>query len=116
DNPASKIANTNPTATIRPKRFSVNILIIVDKPEDWPLQIPGVTVVGSQAYLTDPFFATQAENNRGMSAAEMSAAGQSVKVFNLCKSYRYQGSGYYVSLLAEARGHKPIPKVGAIED
>lgn len=94
----------------------MNILIIVDKPEDWPLQIPGVTVVGSQAYLTDPFFATQAENNRGMSAAGMSAAGQSVKVFNLCKSYRYQGSGYYVSLLAEARGHKPVPKVGAIED
>ncbi|PTQ79263.1 glutathione synthase/RimK-type ligase-like ATP-grasp enzyme [Nitrosospira multiformis] len=101
----------NPTATIRPKRFPVSILIIVDKPEDWPLQIPGVTVIGSQAYLTDPFFATQAESNRGMSAA-----GQSVKVFNLCKSYRYQGSGYYVSLLAEARGHKPVPKVGAIED
>jgi glutathione synthase/RimK-type ligase-like ATP-grasp enzyme len=37
-------------------------------------------------------------------------------VFNLCKSYRYQSSGYYVSLLAEARGHKPLPKVGAIED
>ena len=37
-------------------------------------------------------------------------------MFNLCKSYRYQSSGYYVSLLAEARGHKPLPKVGAIED
>ncbi|HKX52167.1 MAG TPA: RimK family protein [Nitrosospira sp.] len=89
----------------------MNIFIIVDKSEDWLLQIPGVTVVGPQTYLTDPFFATQAENNRGMSAM-----GQPVKVFNLCKSYRYQGLGYYVSLLAEARGHKPVPKVGAIED
>ncbi|SEA54863.1 RimK family protein [Nitrosospira multiformis] len=89
----------------------MNILIIVDKSGDWPLQIPGVTVVEARAYLTDPSFAAQAENNRGTSAT-----GQSVKVFNLCKSYRYQGSGYYVSLLAEARGHKPIPKVGAIED
>ena len=41
---------------------------------------------------------------------------RSVKLFNLCKSYRYQSSGYYVSLLAEARGHKPLPTVGAIED
>src|SRR5690606_38500233 len=38
------------------------------------------------------------------------------KVFNLCRSYRYQALGYYVSLLATARGHKPVPTVGTIQD
>lgn len=93
----------------------MNILIIVDEPEDWPLQVPDVTIVAAQTYLTDPAFAvghaTGHDSNRGTGVMS-----RSVKLFNLCKSYRYQGSGYYVSLLAEARGHKPLPKVGAIED
>ena len=33
------------------------------------------------------------------------------RVVNLCKSYRYQSRGYYVSLLSEARGHRALPKV-----
>jgi glutathione synthase/RimK-type ligase-like ATP-grasp enzyme len=37
-------------------------------------------------------------------------------LFNLCRSYRYQSIGYYVSLLAEARGHKPQPSVATIQD
>ncbi len=32
------------------------------------------------------------------------------------RSYRYQSVGYYVSLLAEARGHKPLPSVSTIQD
>jgi glutathione synthase/RimK-type ligase-like ATP-grasp enzyme len=75
-------------------------LIVVDNPKDWPLEIPGVAVVPARAYLTDPAYGTD----------------HSVKVFNLCKSYRYQSLGYYVSLLAEARGHKPLPTVGTMED
>ena len=39
-----------------------------------------------------------------------------VKVFNLCRSYRYQSTGYYVSLLATARGHKPLPDITTIQD
>src|SRR5690606_13026571 len=38
------------------------------------------------------------------------------RVFNLCRSYRYQTSGYYVSLLAAARGHKPIPSLATIQE
>jgi hypothetical protein len=34
----------------------------------------------------------------------------------LCRSYKYLGAGYYVSLLAEARGHKVIPSVRTIND
>ena len=78
----------------------MSILIVVDNPRDWPLDIPGVSVVPARAYLTDPAY----------------GEGRSVKVFNLCKSYRYQSLGYYVSLLAEARGHKPLPRVSTMED
>ncbi|MDE2366475.1 MAG: RimK-like ATPgrasp N-terminal domain-containing protein, partial [Betaproteobacteria bacterium] len=88
----------------------MNILIIVDEPDDWPLDIPDVSVVSARVYLTDPFYAN------GIGHIPHQALSRSVKVFNLCKSYRYQSSGYYVSLLAEARGHKPLPKVGTIED
>jgi glutathione synthase/RimK-type ligase-like ATP-grasp enzyme len=86
----------------------MNILIIVDEPADWPLDIPNASVVAARAYLTDALYAN------GHSPGQ--AISRSLKVFNLCKSYRYQSSGYYVSLLAEARGHKPLPKVGTIED
>jgi glutathione synthase/RimK-type ligase-like ATP-grasp enzyme len=78
----------------------MSVLIVVDNPKDWPLQLPGVAVVSARAYLTETVYG---ENH-------------SVKVFNLCKSYRYQSLGYYVSLLAEARGHKPLPKVRTMED
>ncbi len=78
----------------------MSIVIVVDNPRDWPLDIPGVSIVSARAYLTDPAF----------------GEGRSVKAFNLCRSYRYQSLGYYVSLLAEARGHKPLPKVSTIED
>ncbi len=88
----------------------MNILIIVDEPDDWPLDIPDASVVSARAYLTDPFYAN------GIDHITHQALSRSVKVFNLCKSYRYQSSGYYVSLLAEARGHKPLPKVGTMED
>jgi len=78
----------------------MRILIVVDNPQEWPLEIPGVPVIAARAYLTDPAY----------------AEGRSVKVFNLCRSYRYQSLGYYVSLLAEARGHKPLPRTTTIED
>jgi len=78
----------------------VNILLVVNNPKRWPLKIPGVQVVQARRYLTEAAF-TRIPNAR---------------VFNLCKSYRYQSTGYYVSLLAAARGHKPIPDVSAIRD
>jgi glutathione synthase/RimK-type ligase-like ATP-grasp enzyme len=78
----------------------MSIIIVVSNSHDWPLDIPGVTVVPARVYLTDPAYG----NERG------------ARVFNLCKSYRYQSLGYYVSLLAEARGHKPLPRANTIED
>jgi len=78
----------------------MNILIVVNNPHDWPLEIPDVTVVPARTYLTDPAYGEE----------------RNARVFNLCKSYRYQSLGYYVSLLAEARGHKPMPRANTLED
>ena len=75
-------------------------LLIVDNPKKWPLDITGVEIVSAREYLTQPSF----------------SALRNAKVFNLCRSYRYQSIGYYVSLLASARGHKPIPNILAILD
>lgn len=76
------------------------ILMVVNNPQDWPLHVPGVEVVAARAYLTDSAYA----NLKG------------AKVFNCCRSYRYQSVGYYVSLLAAARGHKPVPNLATIQD
>jgi glutathione synthase/RimK-type ligase-like ATP-grasp enzyme len=77
----------------------MSILLVVERSEDWPLEIPGVSVVPARDYLADPLYSSGRH-----------------KVFNLCKSYRYQSLGYYVSLLAEARGHRPLPSVGTMQD
>jgi glutathione synthase/RimK-type ligase-like ATP-grasp enzyme len=78
----------------------VQALIVTNSPKDWPFELSGVDVVSARKYLTDPRYS---ELRR-------------VHVFNLCKSYRYQSLGYYVSLLAAARGHKPTPGLSAIQD
>jgi glutathione synthase/RimK-type ligase-like ATP-grasp enzyme len=75
-------------------------LVVVDDPRDLPLEFKDVEMVAARTYLTDSKY------------AEM----RSAKVFNLCRSYRYQSVGYYVSLLAAARGHKPIPNIITIQD
>lgn len=75
-------------------------LIIVDAVRGWPVDVPGADVVTSGDYLTD----------------ERYAGGVGTKVFNLCRSYRYQTAGYYVSLLATARGHRPLPSVATLQD
>ena len=64
----------------------MQILLVVNQNDHWPLNIEGVQIVTSRAYLSDPKFSVM----------------RRVRVFNLCKSYSYQSVGYYVSLLAEA--------------
>jgi len=76
------------------------ILVVVDNPRHWPLDIQNVEVVQARKYITEPAFTRIGD----------------ARVFNLCRSYRYQSTGYYVSLLAAARGHKPIPDVSTIRD
>lgn len=76
------------------------ILIVVNHPDRWPLEIQGAQVVSARAYLTEQQY-NRLDNT---------------KVFNLCRSYKYQSIGYYVSLLATARGHKPMPTINTIQD
>ncbi|HEX2617655.1 MAG TPA: RimK-like ATPgrasp N-terminal domain-containing protein, partial [Flavobacteriales bacterium] len=75
-------------------------IIVVREPKEFNLGVKGVEVVSSKDYLTDPRFA-QLSNTR---------------IFNLARSYSYQSRGYYVSLLAEARGQKVIPSAKTILD
>jgi glutathione synthase/RimK-type ligase-like ATP-grasp enzyme len=78
----------------------MRVLIVVDRAQQWPFEIPGSSVVTARAYLTEPAYANNLE----------------ARVVNLCRVDRYQGRGYYVSLLGEARGHQPVPEVKAIGD
>ncbi|OKY75330.1 MAG: glutathione synthase [Desulfobulbaceae bacterium DB1] len=75
-------------------------LVVVNDPKDWPLEIEGIELVAARTYLTDPSYAKL----------------RKAMVFNLCRYYRYQSTGYYVSLLASARGHKPLPDITTIQD
>lgn len=74
--------------------------IVVNQPEKWNFSIENITVISSQDYLTNPKFSVL----------------KKARIFNLCKEYNYQSKGYYVSLLAEARGHLAIPTVKNIVD
>jgi len=80
--------------------FPMSIALVVNDPKEWDFDIPGIDVVAARTYLTDAKY-SQARN---------------LKVFNLCRHYRYQATGYYVTLLAEARGHRPQPSIAAIQD
>ncbi len=75
-------------------------LVVVTQEGDWPLELEGARLITARQYLMEPEF----------------AALRHAKVFNLCRHYRYQAFGYYVSLVAEARGHKPIPTVMTMQD
>ena len=50
------------------------------------------------------------------SKATNSARNENIRVINLCNNYSYMSKGYYVSLLAEARGHRIIPNVDKMID
>lgn len=75
-------------------------IIVVDNPKSWNFGIEGVEIISSKEYLTNIKYADL----------------KNARVFNLCKQYKYQAKGYYVSLLAEARGHKAIPSIKTIQD
>ncbi len=78
----------------------MDTLVVVTQLGDWPLALDGARLVTAVQYLTEQQYS-------GLRHA---------KVFNLCRHYRYQALGYYVSLLAEARGHRPIPTVMTMQD
>ena len=71
-------------------------LIVTDQKQEW-FEVPEAATLTARRYLAEP-----------------EAGGEDTRVLNLCRTGRYQGRGYYVSLLAEARGQRPLPDVKTI--
>ncbi|MCB7480105.1 RimK family protein [Christiangramia sediminis] len=74
--------------------------IVVNHPETWTISSENLKIISSKDYLTNPEYSRL----------------KKARIFNLCKDYSYQSKGYYVSLLAEARGHLAIPTVKNLVD
>jgi glutathione synthase/RimK-type ligase-like ATP-grasp enzyme len=77
----------------------VSTLIVTDQKQEW-FEVPDAAVLTARRYLAEPESGPEA----------------GARVLNLCRTGRYQGRGYYVSLLAEARGQRPLPEVKTVED
>src|SRR5881275_2136885 len=82
-----------------PRGPRMKTVVVTDQNQKW-FEIPDATVLTARRYLEE---------------AESSNEG-TVRVLNLCRTGRYQGRGYYVSLLAEARGQRPVPDVKTVGD
>ena len=76
-----------------------NVLIVVDRLEDWEPYYPSDLVISFDHYLS-----------------LKSPPNQRVRVINLCSDYSYLSPGYYCSLLAEAKGHHVIPTSKVLND
>jgi glutathione synthase/RimK-type ligase-like ATP-grasp enzyme len=74
-------------------------VIVTDRDPEW-FQVPDAAVMTARQYLAEPHTAGEADG----------------RLLNFCRTGRYQGRGYYVSLLAEARGQRPLPDVKTVED
>lgn len=76
-------------------------IVIVDRRADFPWAKDGLQVVTARDYIAKP---------------EQVKTARSPRVLNLSRTYRYLGTGYYCSLLAEARGERVVPSVKTILD
>jgi glutathione synthase/RimK-type ligase-like ATP-grasp enzyme len=77
-----------------------SVYIVIEDAKDWKPYYPSANVITVQDYLF----------------GERSDAPSATQIINLCRGYKYLSLGYYCSLLAEARGHRVIPSVRAIND
>lgn len=78
----------------------MKIILVAESGDDWLGHFDGVETVDPRDYLSSP---------------DPKPRGRT-RVYNLSRSYAYQSMGYYVSLLAEARGERPVPDVTTIQD
>lgn len=74
-------------------------LVVIDDFKDWSPEWAGYNVVLAEDYLTRPEF----------------TAGD-YKIVNLCRNDRKLSTGYYISLLAEARGHRAMPTARTLQN
>ena len=73
------------------------VLVVVSSPSDLP-ELSADRVVTADHYL-----------------AGVEGLSRGLTVVNLCRSYRYRSKGYYVSLIADARGQQVLPTAEGLE-
>ncbi|MCB0310894.1 MAG: RimK family protein, partial [Bdellovibrionales bacterium] len=74
------------------------LYVVLDDALDWQPFYPSSSII-----TVDEFLA-------------LSSTSEDYQVINLCSGLEYLSSGYYVSLLAEARGQRVLPSVTTIND
>ncbi|MBV7316295.1 RimK family protein [Shewanella sp. NIFS-20-20] len=77
-----------------------NIIVVIDDDRQWQDYFHSDQVMTVEQYLE----------------SGASLQHKATSVLNLCRSYQYMSNGYYCSLLAEARGHRIMPRVMTIND
>lgn len=77
----------------------IKSVCVVENVRAWKKRAPQMEFISANEYL----FAQEYQEPRG------------VRVINLARNYGYLGQGYYVSLVAEARGHKVIPSLATLQ-
>jgi glutathione synthase/RimK-type ligase-like ATP-grasp enzyme len=77
----------------------IKSVCVVENVRAWKKRVPQMDFISANEYL----FAQEYQEPR------------SVRVINLARNYGYLGQGYYVSLVAEARGHKVIPSISTLQ-
>lgn len=76
------------------------LYIVVDRDEDWEPYYHTSDLITVEDYL----------------GSQSKKVNENAQVINLCREYDYLGTGYYCSLLAEARGQRAIPSIRSIND
>lgn len=82
-----------------PTEYTNNI-IVINHPNKWSFTDLNAKVISVKEYISNEKY----QNNSDL------------RIFNLCSSYKYQSYGYYVSLLASARGQRVVPSTVTIRD
>jgi glutathione synthase/RimK-type ligase-like ATP-grasp enzyme len=79
--------------------------IVLDRLDDWQPYYPSEDLISADDFLSrDPL-------QRGLSDQD-----PATHVINLCGELDYLGTGYYVSLLAQARGQRVLPTVETLNE
>lgn len=76
------------------------LIAVVENQNDWKDSFPTIPIVSAQAYLN------------GLNEKPESG----YRILNLTRNYEYLSIGYYISLLAEARGNRVLPSVRTLQD
>lgn len=74
-------------------------LVVIDDIKEWSTDWKDYNVVVAEDYLTGPEF-----------------LGSGYRIINLCRNERNPSAGYYISLLAEARGHRAMPTARTLQN